>query len=68
MVSVDCICVTDCQSNRCIFTSAKNVFLSFLRQYSLFLDIFFQIKDYSQNFILTQKVHFEENDPSESTL
>ena len=30
-----------CQSNRSIFTSAKNVILSFLRQYSLFLDNFF---------------------------
>ena len=26
------------------------------------------MKDYSQNFILTQKVHFEENGPSEGTL
>ena len=68
MVSVDCIRVGDCQSKRCIFTSVKNVISSFLRQYSLFLDIFFQMKDYSQNFTLTQKVHFEENGPSEGTL
>ena len=68
MVSVDCIRVGDCQSNRCIFTSVKNVILSFLCQYSLFLDnFFFQMKDYSQNFILTQKVHFEENGSSEGT-
>ena len=67
MVSVDCIRGGDCQWNRCIFTSVKNVILPFLRQYSLFLDIF-QVKDYSQNFILTQKVHFEENGPSEGTL
>ena len=26
------------------------------------------MKDYSQNFILTQKLHFEENGPSEGTL
>ena len=70
MVSVDCIRVGDCQSNKCIFTSGENVILSFLRQYSLFLDnfFFFQMKDYSQNFILTQKLHFEENGPSEGTL
>ena len=41
MVSVDCIRVGDCQSNKCIFTSGENVILSFLRQYSLFLDNFF---------------------------
>ena len=39
--SVNCIGVGDCQLNRCIFTSVKNVILSFLRQYSLFLDNFF---------------------------
>ena len=33
MVSVDGIRVGDCQSNRCIFTSAENVILSFLPQY-----------------------------------
>ena len=46
MVSVDCIRVGDCQSNKCIFTSGENVILSFLREYSLFLDnFFFKMKD-----------------------
>ena len=41
MVSVDCIRVGDCQSNKCIFTSGENIILSLLRQYSLFLDNYF---------------------------
>ena len=50
----------------------KTLFCHFVCQYSLFCDnfffTFFQMKDYSQKFILTQNLHFQENGPSEGTL
>ena len=58
MVSVDCIRVG------VFFLPVKTLFCHF----SVILDFFFQIKAYSQNFILTQKLHLEENGPSEGTL